>query len=456
MITPSTFAGDWPQWRGPNRDAHVVDFQPPATWPKSLVQKWKLTVGEGVATPALVGDRLYVFSREEGQEVLRCLDAATGKELWKDSYESLGATGPSQGFSGPRSSPAVAAGKVVTVGVRGVISCLDAATGKILWRKDDFKAWPNFFAASSPLIVKDQVLAQLGGRDNGALVAYDLATGQEKWRCAGPPAYASPVLMTVGGTPLVVVQTESKLQAVSLENGQVLWESTPAEAGAGGPGGPGGPGRGGRGGGRDYRATTPAVVDDTLIVLGQSAQAWRFEKTPDGLKATELWNNREKASIFASPVVRDGLVFGLSAANELFCLDRQTGQLLWSAPVGASTEGPVAPAPPGGPPGERPARAEGERPPVGPPAPGAPGGPAGPGGRMRGGGGGFGSLVDAGKVLLVLTPAMELIVFDPDRAAFKEMARIKVADSPVHAHPVLSGKRLFVKDRDAVICWELP
>jgi hypothetical protein len=74
---------------------------------------------------------------------------------------------------------------------------------------------------------------------------------------------------------------------------------------------------------------------------------------------------------------------------------------------------------------------------------------------MRGGGGGFGSLVDAGSVLLALTPAAELVVFAPDRQAFKELARIKVADSPTHAHPVVSGKRIYVKDRDAVTLWRM-
>jgi len=227
LALPHLTAQDWPQWRGPQRDGHAPGFQAPAAWPKTLTPQWKVTVGEGVATPALVGERLYVFSREEGREVLRCLEAATGKELWQNSYESLGATGPAQSFSGPRSSPAMAAGKVVTVGVRGVISCLDAATGQVLWRKDDFKAWPNFFVSSSPLIVGDLCLAQLGGRDNGALVAYDLASGVEKWRCPGAPAYASPVLMTVGGEPLVVVQTESKLQAVALKDGQVAGNPAP-------------------------------------------------------------------------------------------------------------------------------------------------------------------------------------------------------------------------------------
>src|SRR5205823_6408917 len=132
-------AGDWPQWRGPERDGRVTGFEAPKAWPKELTKKWKVAVGDGVATPALVGDKLYLFSRQDGQEITRCLEAATGKEVWQDKYEAQGATGAAQSFSGPRSSPAVAEGKVVTLGVRSTLSCLDAATGKVLWRKDDFK-----------------------------------------------------------------------------------------------------------------------------------------------------------------------------------------------------------------------------------------------------------------------------------------------------------------------------
>src|SRR5213594_1793836 len=126
-MASGAFAQDWPQWRGPDRDGKASRFTATKTWPKELTQKWKVTVGDGVATPALVGDKLYVFSRQEGNEITRCLDAATGKELWQDKYDALGATGPASSFSGPRSSPSVAGGKVVTVGVRGMVSCLDAA-----------------------------------------------------------------------------------------------------------------------------------------------------------------------------------------------------------------------------------------------------------------------------------------------------------------------------------------
>ncbi|MBM3982718.1 MAG: hypothetical protein FJ304_21090, partial [Planctomycetes bacterium] len=83
-LAPNSHGGDWPQFRGPNRDGKATDFKAPKKWPEALAQKWKVTVGDGVATPALVGDKLYVFSREAGAEVTRCLNADTGKEVWTD------------------------------------------------------------------------------------------------------------------------------------------------------------------------------------------------------------------------------------------------------------------------------------------------------------------------------------------------------------------------------------
>ena len=118
----SAFAKDWPQWRGPNRDGKVKGFTAPQKWPTELTQKWKVTVGSGDATPALVGDKLYVFTRQGADEVTLCLNAANGKELWKDKYAAQAVTGAASRHPGPRSSPAVANGKVVTLGVGGVLS----------------------------------------------------------------------------------------------------------------------------------------------------------------------------------------------------------------------------------------------------------------------------------------------------------------------------------------------
>src|ERR1051326_2121449 len=88
-------AQDWPQWRGANRDAKATGFKAPAAWPKELTQKWKVTVGEGDSSPALVGDKLYAFARQDGNEVIHCLSAASGKEIGSDKYETQGATGAS-------------------------------------------------------------------------------------------------------------------------------------------------------------------------------------------------------------------------------------------------------------------------------------------------------------------------------------------------------------------------
>jgi outer membrane protein assembly factor BamB len=415
-VAGALWAQDWPQWRGPDRNAKAAGFNAPKTWPKELKQQWRVTVGEGVATPALAGNRLYVFSREEGSEVIRCLDAATGKELWQDKYESLGATGPAASFSGPRSSPAVAGGKVVTLGVRGMLSCLDAATGKRLWRKDDFPgAYPRFHPSSSPLIVDGLCIAQVGGQGNGGIVAYDLASGEPKWKWTGDgPAYGSPVLMSVGGARLVVALTDTKVVAVNAADGKLAWETPFAVQG------------------RGYNAATPIVDGPTVIFTGsgRGVKAVRIEKGGDGFAGKELWSNAEKSVQFNTPVLKDGLLFGLTQGNELFCLNARNGQTAWSAPVSKPTEGQAGGA--GG---------QGE---------------AGGGRRGRGGGGGgYGSVVDAGSVVLALTPASELIAFEPSDKSYTELARIKVADSSTHAYPIVSGNRVFVKDRDAVTLWTL-
>ncbi len=198
------FGHDWPQWRGPNRDAKATGFTVPATWPKTLTKKWSVTVGNGVATPALVGDRLYVFARRGGDEVIACLDANTGKELWSDKYAAKPASGAASRFPGPRSSPTVADGKVVTLGVRGTLSCLDAASGKVVWRKSDAdEKLPRFFTSCSPIVVDGLCIVQFGGEEKGGIAAYDLTSGDEKWKWNGDgTAYASPDLLTIDGVKM--------------------------------------------------------------------------------------------------------------------------------------------------------------------------------------------------------------------------------------------------------------
>ena len=110
--TGCIFAQDWPQWRGANRDGEVSGFAAPSKWPSALTQKWTTTIGSGDATPALVGNKLYAFARQGADEVTLCLNAANGKEIWRDKYAAQAVTGAAGRHPGPRSSPAVANGKV--------------------------------------------------------------------------------------------------------------------------------------------------------------------------------------------------------------------------------------------------------------------------------------------------------------------------------------------------------
>jgi outer membrane protein assembly factor BamB len=413
--TSCAHAQDWPQWRGLNRDAKVTGFNAPATWPKELTQKWKVQVSDGVATPALVGDKLYVFSRVGGDEILRCLDADSGKEIWQDKYASEPAERPAQSFPGPRCSPTVVDGKVVTLGVRGTISCLDAAGGKVLWRKDEFKGWPSFYTSSSPLVVDGLCIAELGG-GQGAIVAYDLAGGDQKWKWTGDgTAYASPVLLTVDGTKAIIAEMQKSIVGIGLVDGKLLWQ-IPFQV--------------------RYNACTPIVDGQTVIYsgAGKGTTAVKIEKQGDKFEAKQLWSNQDADVQFNSPVVKDGLLFGITPRDEFFCMNMQDGKVAWKAPA--------AQAPRGGQPG-----GSGQ----------AGGKGKGRGGRGGGmGGGGYGSIVDAGSVLIALTPSSQLIVFQPSDKAYTELARIKVADTKTYAYPVVSGSRIFIKDQDSVKLLTIP
>jgi len=390
LVAATTLAAqDWPQWLGPNRDGKAAGFKAPATWPKELVQKWKVTLGPGDATPALANGKLYVFARDEGGEITVCLDADTGKELWRDKYDALPAQEPMGKHPGPRSSPAVAAGKVVTYGVRGTLSCLDAATGKMLWRRDDAAgAWPRFFTGSSPLILDGVCVMQIGSEEKGVTIAYDLATGEPKWKWSDDgSAYSSPVVLTLNGAKIIAAVSSKRLVGLGLADGKLLWDTPFAPPS------------------RAYNASTPIVDGQTVIWAGsgRGTKAAKVEKTGDQLALKELWSNPDNAVQFNTPVLKGGQLYGLSQAGALFCLDAQSGKTLWTAPVGGRD---------------------------------------------------FGSVVDAGPVLLVLTPQGELMVVEPSDKEFKKLAGYKVG-ADTYACPVAAGNRVFVKDKDSVTAWSV-
>jgi len=384
-------AQDWPQWRGANRDGKVTGFNVPDTWPKALVEKWRTTVGSGDATPALVDDKLYVFTRQGDDEVLMCLSAADGKKLWENKYPAKPVTGPSaRDHSGPRSSPTVAEGSVVTLGATGVVSCVKAADGEKVWRNEDYKKVPQFYTSTSPIVVDGMAVVQLGGSGAGTTVAFDMATGNPKWKWEGDgPGYASPVLMTADGVKQIVTLTDKNVVGLAAADGKVLWKIpfVPARM--------------------SYNAATPIVEGDTVIFTGRGrgTKAVKVEKEGDQFATSEIWSNPQLAPQFNSPVLKEGLLFGLNDQGSFYCIDAKTGKTAWTDKTKH--------------------------------------------------GRGFCSLVDAGPVFLALPADHELIAFKADGKEYSELAKFQVSGKQTYAHPVVAGQRIFVKDTDAVTMWTL-
>ena len=192
------------------------------------------------------------------------------------------------------------------------LSCLDAATGKLVWRKDPFpKIVPQFFTAMSPIIIDGMVIAHLGGKGNGAVISYDLTTGNQKWQWAGEgPEYASPALLTVEGTKQIVTLAEKSVVGIAVADGKLLWQL------------PFAPQR------RAYNVATPIIDGQTVIYTGagRGTKAVSIEKQADGFVAKEIWSNSEIAPQFNTPILKDGLLFGLSNRGNLFCVNSRTGQ----------------------------------------------------------------------------------------------------------------------------------
>jgi outer membrane protein assembly factor BamB len=315
ICSADLYSQDWPQWRGINRDGKVAGFKSPASLPADLKQEWKVTVGTGDATPVLSGNMIYLNTRQGDQEAVLCLDASTGKELWKTMYPSIEVTGPARSHPGPRCTPAISNGKLVTYGAAGILSCLDATTGKVLWRKDNTThAVPEYFTSMSPLTTDKMCIVHTGTKDNGEVLALDLNTGNEIWKWAGDgPAYSSPSVMDIDGTKLLIVQTEKNLMALSLSDGKQLWQiSTPDQQ-------------------RFYNCVSPCIDGQTIYLTGQGIgmKAIKVEKSGNNYNTKEIWSNATVGAKWNTPVLKDGFLYGFSDQRRIYCLNSSTGTAAW-------------------------------------------------------------------------------------------------------------------------------
>jgi outer membrane protein assembly factor BamB len=383
---------DWPQWRGPNRDGAVKNAAVPAAWPKALKEEWKTTVGIGHASPVESNGKIYVFARQGEDEVLLCLDAVTGKEIWRSSlpiaYEMHEAA---RGHGkGPKSTPVVSNGIVYTFGISGVLSAHDANTGKLKWRREFSKDYPKtsplFGTAMSPLVDSGLLIAHVGGPDKGALIAFDSQTGATKWsNTMDGPAYASPMIVTLAGARQIVTFMQKDLVGVDFATGKLLWK-LPSKTQY------------------DENINTVLAYKDTLIFSreGQGLAAIHLTKQGAEIVPQQVWVNKEAELYMNTPVLQGNVVYGLTARQkgQFFAVDAETGKTIWQSP-----------------------------------------------GRM---GENAAILNLSDKVILFLTNEAKLVVQAVDGKTYSPVAEYTVASSPTWAHPLVLGRRILIKDENSL------
>ena len=391
-------AGDWPQWLGPKRDG--ASAEKVAAWKEAPKAAWRADVGPGFSVPVVAAGRCFVHARvpdKDAEEVI-ALDARTGKELWRKSYDR--APFVSVINTGPQATPSVVKGRVYTYGITGVLSCYAAEDGKQAWQIDVFKSlkveMPRFGATSSPLVVGNRVLVAVGGKGS-AVVAFDTDSGEVAWKALdGPISTASPIVYLNKSK-----KAEASLEAVFINNrslvalepfdGAVSWEHPLSEQPVG-------------------TSPSPVVAGDLLLASSayEGGVGVRLTHQDGKTTAAEAWKNANLSGYFSTPVAcGTDYIYMVTTQSKpqpaatLRCIEVKGGKELWSQPkVGFFHAG-----------------------------------------LLRTG--------DNGLLLLDDSGNLRLLAHDPK--GYRELAKARVCGS-TFVTPALANGRLYVRDNKGVAC----
>ena len=297
---------DWPQWRGPNRNGVSPEKGLRTQWPANGPRRaWAANVGQGFSSVAVNGGRLYTMGNTGGQDVVTCLQAATGKGVWRHRYPAGAGD-----YGGPRATPTVHENNVYTLSRDGLAFCLNAASGKVVWRRDIARETgarsPGWGFAGSPLIQGSLVLYNIGA--SGA--ALDKKTGRIVWTSgSGLAVYASPVPFTAGGRSGVAVFVAEGIVAVDPANGRRLWQHPWRTS-------------------FDVNAADPIFAGDTVFISSNYGKGGALLRIGAGNRPSVVWESREMRNHFNSCVLVGGALYG-NDENTLKCVDLGTGEERW-------------------------------------------------------------------------------------------------------------------------------
>jgi outer membrane protein assembly factor BamB len=312
---------EWTQWRGPGRDGFVAG----AAWPAALAadrleRRWRIDLGPSYSGPVIAGDAAIVTETLDAKtEHVRAVDRATGRERWHVQWAgalSVPFFAASNG-SWIRSTPCVDGERVYVAGMRDVLVCLDAASGREVWRVDFMQALesplPSFGFVSSPLVIGDHVYVQAGS----GFVKLDKATGRIVWRVLADDggmsgsAFSSPYPTTIGGVPQILVQTRDALAGVDPDKGTILWK-TEVEAF------------------RGMNIVTPTVTDGRVFTTSYGGGSFLFAVDPSRAEkpVEQVWRNKIQGYM-STPIVLGGHAYVHLRNQRFACLDLTTGKEAW-------------------------------------------------------------------------------------------------------------------------------
>jgi len=313
-------AADWPQFLGPARDGTTPE-RVALPWPEAGPRRlWRLDAGAGFAGPVISGDQAVLFAREGDADTVTSVEARTGKVLWTQRQPSTFSDDMGSG-DGPRSTPCIADGRVFTWGADGHLWARNLKDGRRLWDVDargQFQADPGFFGfACSPLVIGNQVLLSVGGRDGAGLVAWDAGSGKLLWKRTDQEAgYASPVPAVGGPDGLALFFNREGLVGIATPSGdeqfRFPWRSRMSAS---------------------VNAASPVVLGEEIFLTasyGTGAVLLRRQ----GRSLTKVWSGDDSLSAhFATPVLHQGHLYGFHGRQErgaeLRCIEWATGKVVW-------------------------------------------------------------------------------------------------------------------------------
>jgi outer membrane protein assembly factor BamB len=380
----------WTDFRGPLRDGRYTERAILTNWPSGgLAPMWREPVGSGYASLVIARGRAFTIEQRGDQEVAAAYDVTTGRELWTNAWTA--AFRESQGGDGPRATPTWADGLVYVLGGEGELRCLEAGTGKVVWRTnilaDAGATNLRWGMAASPLIVENTVVVLPGGASGQSVVAYERRTGARAWSALGDQqAYASPMLVTLAGVRQILVFSASRVMGLSPERGELLWEYPWKTHG-------------------ETNIAQPLVIGDNRVFIssgyGVGAAVVELGVAEGRWSVREVWRNTRMKNKFTSSVLQDGFIYGLDEAI-LACVDAATGELKWK------------------------------------------------GGRY-----GYGQVVLASGHLIVLSEDGELALVRATPERYEEIVRFEVLTGKTWNHPAMADGYLLVRNLNEMAAFDL-